>query len=331
MMNDLISIIVPAYNVAPFIKRCINSITAQTYQNLEIIIVNDGSTDHTPEIISQLQQSDPRIQIINQQNFGVSTARNTGVKNASGNWLAFVDADDTIEKDFCQKMLSHAISERVDYVCSGYCRIFPRHTEVYNVSHNQKVLTTSQFIKLLLSPQAGYGFVHMKLIKTKIAKTVAFDQSLKVGEDTLYNIQLVSRIKKIAILEEPLYNYFVNQNSVVKKWDQNYIDKYLFALQKTHNYLLQSFGRQYLQASYNYISYHVFLILVNYCCHPNNKHHFSSIRTIYKDSFLRTAIKKSNYQNLSLSRKITLLALKLKLYPILFLIGHIRQNMSKTC
>ena len=327
--NEIISIIIPVYNVRPYVSRCLDSVLKQTHKKLEIIIIDDGSTDGSGKICDDYAEKDARIRVIHRGNAGVSSARNLGKEIATGKWISFVDADDTIEPEFCEEMLRCAKDKCVDYVCSGYKRIYPKGAEAYNTSFQRKVLKNNELIYCLLNVQFGYGFVHMKLIKSDIAKLVSFDEKLEVGEDALYNLEIADKISEGAILERPLYNYYATSNSVVKRWDKNYIKKYQKAVEKIKEYMEEKYGDEYASEVENFVTYHAFLILVNYCCHDKNKDRVGSLKKLMKIPVFKEAIDKSNYNNLTFSRKITLYNMKHRHFWLCILIGRIRQLMLK--
>ncbi len=118
-MSDTISVIVPVYNVAPYLQRCVNSILAQTYQDLELIMIDDGSTDNSGSICDELQKKDPRIIVIHQNNQGVSAARNAGLDKCTGGYISFVDPDDWIEQNMYQDMVTAIKQKDADFaVCN---------------------------------------------------------------------------------------------------------------------------------------------------------------------------------------------------------------------
>ena len=116
MENKKVSIIIPAYNIADYITKCIHSIQNQTYQNLEIVVVDDGSADATPEILDELAQTEPRMTVIHKQNEGVSVARNTGIEIATGEYIFFFDGDDFMEPETVEKVLKTAFEKNADTV-----------------------------------------------------------------------------------------------------------------------------------------------------------------------------------------------------------------------
>ena len=119
-MEDLISVIIPVYNVEKYLPECIESVLKQTHTNLEIILVDDGSPDNSPQICDEYAQKDSRIKVIHKENGGVSSARNEGLKIAKGEWISFIDADDWVEKNFCEILLNKAVKTQSDI---ALCRI----------------------------------------------------------------------------------------------------------------------------------------------------------------------------------------------------------------
>ena len=199
-MNELISIIVPVYNAEKYISKCIESLISQTYTKLEIILINDGSTDLSGNVCDEYSKKDSRIKVIHIENSGVSKARNVGINNANGDWIVFVDADDWLEANFCEKLYDATMSNKeVDIVCSGYKRIYSDKEEIINCGRQKIIYDASQYLLKLLNVQNGYGFCHMKLIRKKSINEVRFNENIKVGEDALFNIQLIRNIKKVMI------------------------------------------------------------------------------------------------------------------------------------
>ena len=131
LLIDKISIIIPAYNVGSLIERTIQSICNQTYQNLEIIIVDDGSTDNTPSIIDELAKKDERIKVIHKQNGGVTSARLCGIENATGEYIGFCDGDDLVEPEMYEVLLQNAKKYNADISHCGYQMVFPSRIDLY--------------------------------------------------------------------------------------------------------------------------------------------------------------------------------------------------------
>ena len=276
-MKDLISIIVPIYNVEKYLNKCIESIVNQTYENIEIILIDDGSNDNSGIICDEYAKKDNRIIVVHKENGGVSSARNKGLKIAKGEWISFVDADDWIEQTFCQTLLNKVTQEQADIALCGYNRITDNRIEKINANNQEVFLNSNEYLVKSLNPQTGFGFCHMKLIKKEVLKSISFNERIEVGEDALFNIQLSTYIKKAVFLKQPLYNYRINNQSVVKRYDENYANKYLKSMKIIEEYIWQEYNEEneenieIKQNYYNFVAYHIMLIIVNYCYHPDNK------------------------------------------------------------
>lgn len=219
-MNPLISIIIPCYNAAPFLTQCLESVMSQTYINLEIICVNDGSTDETLDILRGFAEKDFRIRIVSHENKGLSGARNTGLEAATGEFVMFVDSDDWIEPEMTE-MLYSCIDQRV-LVCSSYNRIWknrksPRKLGIsFDIEAGEilRRIVGLQGTELRDPSQADslvtvWGKLYHKNIFDE--KQIRFVDTKKIGtEDALFNIGYLLAVKTNAhvfVLDRPLYNY----------------------------------------------------------------------------------------------------------------------------
>ena len=331
-MEELISIVVPAYNAEKYIETCINSIRNQSYKNIEIIIVNDGSNDSTLNIITKLKEEDSRITVISTENKGVSHARNTGMQVANGKWISFVDSDDWLEENFCEKLINKAKELNADYIGCGYNKI--TNDNIQKVNDDEKVLTFTkdEYLIKLLNVQTSYGLSHMKMIKTELAKKVKFNESLVVAEDALYNIELCEYLNKIVIYNLPLYNFRINTDSVVRRYDKNYNLKYANAMEKVSKFIKEKYQNEEVITNLNnFIVYHLMLVCVNYVYNPENEcnSRIKLLKDICESNIYKDAVKNSNYNELSITRKITLFTIKYKLYFITSLICKIRQKQIR--
>ena len=331
-MNELISIIVPVYNAEKYIEKCIDSIIGQTYKNIEIILIDDGSTDSSGIICDKYLKKDARIKVLHINNSGVSNARNIGLDKATGEWIVFVDSDDWIESNFCEKLYAGLISNpKVDIVCSGYKRIYSYTEEFINCNNKNILYNANQYLLKLLNVQNGYGFCHMKMIRRDCIKDIRFNNKLVVAEDALFNMQILKNVNEVLQIGEGLYNYRFNENSLVRKYDKNYVTKYLNAMKETYKYLKNEYpNNEYVMNNfYNYVSYHVLLIAVNYCFNPKNGKNFIDqkklLKKIYNIELFKKSIKKCNYNDLSWTRAITIFTLKHKFFILTAMICRFRQ------
>lgn len=211
---EKISIIVPVYNCEKYIGTCIESIREQTYENIEIILVNDGSKDRSGEICRSYIGKDKRIKYLEQENQGVSAARNHGIEVADGDFLMFVDADDTIKKDACEQMTGH-IADSVDMVLCGFERKFYRGERLVS---EYEVLPGCGDIKDTESLGKYFGRLYeMTLLTSVWAKLYrksaleslqpVFQEDMALGEDALFNLTFLKTCRGIAVEDQALYIY----------------------------------------------------------------------------------------------------------------------------
>ncbi len=330
----MISIVVPIYKVKnEYLKNCLESILGQTYNDIEVIIINDGMSEDNNNLVSTYKNKYDNLKIIGEGHHGVSYARNKGIREARGEWIVFVDADDYINKDFCIKMIKEASVSNADLIISGYNRVYKNSSEKINC--NQKIIYNNDIDYLIdvLNVQKGLGFCHTKLWNLRKIKenNIYFNEDIVVGEDALFCMQMAEIMDKIVILPEPLYNYRFNFSSVVRKYDTNYPDKYLKSMEYAKEYIEKKYKNSELVKNnfWNYVMYHFLLIAVNYCFNPSNgknsKEQKDLLRNLCKQELFNEAIKNSNYKKLSLTRKITLFTIKHKLYFWTSSICKIRQ------
>ena len=222
-MNSKVSVIIPAYNSELTISQCLESVISQTYSNIEIIVVNDGAVDQTKQIVEKYINLDKRVKLFNQKNSGVSVARNNGIKNATGDYILFVDCDDWLENNMIEKMVNIQKKYNVDVVrCNFYDDRINGTTiaKMYDLSNKQ--INLDNFDKynvrehFLLNAEPIKNLVMLLLIKKDILinNNIYFDKSLYMMEDVVYYQKLFNTINSIYFLDEPLYHYVENENSV---------------------------------------------------------------------------------------------------------------------
>ncbi|MBS5431251.1 MAG: glycosyltransferase family 2 protein [Lachnospiraceae bacterium] len=218
-MNEKISIIIPAYNICNYIEKCLDSVCAQTYRNIEVLVVDDGSTDGTAEIIDQYAKNkDSRVRAIHQKNGGVTSARLKGVEEATGEFIGFVDGDDYIEPYMYEILYENAVKYKADISHCGYQMVFPngRIDYYYNTGHI-KIQDNETGIKDLLEanfvePGLWNKMYRKELFHSFLSK-VEMDYSIKINEDLLMNYYLFRESKKSVFDDRCLYHYLLRKNS----------------------------------------------------------------------------------------------------------------------
>jgi glycosyltransferase involved in cell wall biosynthesis len=213
-MEPLISIIVPVYNGEKYIDKCIVSILNQTYQNLEIIVIDDGSTDGTGAILDQYRDIDKRVLIIHQKNSGVSNARNRGIELAQGEYLGFVDADDTIDLDTTELLLAMSVEYDADIAWCSFKEVYAKKVVEHQNSGDIVVYDHLKGVRDLLNGHI-VGSLWARLYKRKLFENVRLNEKLKYGEDMLASYELFVNSNKSVCLHEPKYNYVQRDNSTI--------------------------------------------------------------------------------------------------------------------
>lgn len=213
-----LSIIVPVYNVELYIRRCLDSILSQTFDDFEAIIIDDGSLDNCWAIIDEYAQHDNRIIAIHQKNKGVSAARNTGLKIAKGEYIGFVDPDDWIEPDMYLKLVHHIELENCDIASCSWSENDDMGNEKPYVSRlHSHVMSGSDYIKHLFDmPPSISGSAWSKLIRKDII-TCEFSTEYTICEDNLFVAQCCANCRKAIYINEPLYHVYARINSATRK------------------------------------------------------------------------------------------------------------------
>lgn len=210
-----ISVVIPVYNTEKFLEKCLNSVINQTFNDFEVICINDGSTDNSESVLNSFAKQDNRIKIINQQNRGVSIARNEGLKIAKGDYISFIDSDDSVAPNYLENLYNAIISTGADIAVTSIIRI-KKGKEKYRVKYDEiKTYTTLQDkIDICKIPDCSY--VWNKLYKSELAKRFKFKEGV-FFEDVLWIPEVVKNANKVVTVPDTYYIYFNNPNSIVQR------------------------------------------------------------------------------------------------------------------
>lgn len=224
-----VSIIVPVYNVEKYIEKCIDSLINQTLKDIEIILIDDGSTDRSGLLCDQLAKQDNRIKVIHKENSGVSSARNLGLDNAEGEYVGFVDPDDWCETDMFEQMYTLGSQSNADAIICGY----------YHENGNEKSIEIPKMKGVISSKHAlyqcikgiGHGYftsVWNKLIKRKAIGNILFNEKYTISEDEMFIVELFPLLKDIFIVDKPLYHWIERESGALNS-NENYYKKWVSA------------------------------------------------------------------------------------------------------
>lgn len=210
-MEGLISIIVPVYNVEKYIKTCIESLINQSYKKLEIILVDDGSTDNSGKICDQYAEIDSRIIVIHQKNGGAANAKNAGLKVATGEYLTFADSDDYVELDAYESMVSLLLEHNADVVQCGFRQIYSHRSEQYTFSGQQQFNEVEYLERY--TTHWTCGLLWDKLYRRELFENIYFEEG-HVVDDEFFTYQGIMKAKKIVLDSMIVYNYRQRKSSV---------------------------------------------------------------------------------------------------------------------
>lgn len=222
MDNELISVIVPIYNVEKYLEKCVNSILKQTYVNLEIILIDDGSPDRCPEICDKLKKSDDRIKVVHQQNGGLSKARNAGIDVAQGAYLVFVDSDDTVEDQLIEKLYACLKKYNCKMAACGRKYVFEDGKILCKVPEG---IDTLYEFKDAIKEMNAFRLFDMsawaKIYARELFSVIRFPEG-KLSEDYFVMFKLIDLAQKVGYISEPLYNYLQRTSSISRNKNINH-------------------------------------------------------------------------------------------------------------
>lgn len=213
-MNELISVIVPIYNSEQYLCRCIDSILNQSYNNIELILIDDGSTDRSGLICDEYLKKDNRIKVLHKKNGGLSDARNKGIEIAKGQYIGFVDNDDYIEIDFYETLYKLAKSNNAMVAMLSYNVIKNNKLKARNESNNSYILEREEAIKQLLFDENVQNYVWNKLYANEVINDIRFPVGVNY-EDINFMYDVFKKMNRIVCLDSPKYNYYFRENSLV--------------------------------------------------------------------------------------------------------------------
>ena len=223
---DLISVIVPVYNVEKYLKRCLDSILDQSYDNIEVVLVDDGSTDQSGSICDEYSSKFENVRTIHKENGGLGSARNTGMKHMSGKYLTFVDSDDSISREHIHNLYSSLIQHRADACYGGHTKVLRKKRIVYPNYYSGRCFTDDDIrrsvIPCLCGQTGSYGdSIEMSVCMAMYSTDIIWSNNLRfvserefVSEDMIFNFAYLCHAKRICVSHDVGYYYFFNKESL---------------------------------------------------------------------------------------------------------------------
>lgn len=247
--TDKVSVIIPVYNVAPFLKTCINSVISQTHKNLEILCINDGSTDNCLEILKEFEAIDERITVISQKNMGLSEARNTGIDKATGKYIFFLDSDDFIHHQAIEILYRAVAKSRLEIAGFTFQKTMTDDVKMreYNIETIEYLIHKNPLEILLGSSSPICIPVWSKIYKTELVKQNKFIKGI-CFEDWPFTTCIMSKVKYFALANMPLYFYRVNNASISRTGlTEKKIEDYIAGIQHVYDYFKDFNNGEYLE------------------------------------------------------------------------------------
>ena len=327
----MVSVIIPVYNVEKFLNRCVDSILSQTYKNIEIILVDDGALDSSPQICDEYAHKDTRVNVVHKQNGGLASARNAGLKVAKGDYILFVDSDDWIKGNTVEELLNIAIENQVDFVrfipvSAGYPDRpdgtpinFGTEDFMEEGVYNKGKMIKDIYPRLFVTPQLTMGPIvaawrSLYNRKFLVDNNLYFDEEVKYSEDAIFSAKVVYNSNKFYYIKGGYYyNYFYNTSSITKsfkkdRWD---ICKILSSTLKKEfeNKKDYDFSKQlHLEDIYNVLN------ALGQNTHIESfKERYTYIKNIFNDDFTKQSMKYINLTDINIKLKIILYLIKYKL------------------
>lgn len=297
---EKVSLIVPVYNVENYIRKCIESILKQTYTNIEILLIDDGSMDESGKICDEYARIDSKIKVFHTTNNGVSNARNFGIKKANGDYLMFVDADDFIEKEMVEKMIAN-IKDSEMVIC-GYWEVFKNLNVKHNVIENEEIINFEEAINRIFERDYYGGYLWNKLFITSIVKenNISFESNIHMCEDLLFVIRYMIYCKKIKVIPECFYYYRMRKSSMV--WNKS--DNKFQSLFISYHIIYEILKKEHIQMTKFYYSWLTNIFLNKKMFEDYRKKNNSNL-SLYKIYFSELFSKE-----ISIKRKFKLVIIK---------------------
>ena len=344
-----ISIIIPIYNVEQYLPKCLDSLLGQTYKNLEIICVNDGSPDHSQEIVNQYAEKDTRVKSVSKENGGLSSARNYGHKFVHGKYLMYLDSDDWIDPETCEKAVQIAEKYQTDVVFWNYIREFenasrPRHimgeSEKIFFKREETVQLQRRFVGLigeeLRHPESADSLntAWGKLYRADIivGHQIYFTDTWIIGtEDAFFNLQVFEYVEKAVYLPECFSHYRrTNENSLTQNYNPELYSRWKIRYSYIQKYLEEhQCGPIFWEALDNHISLGIIGLGLNVLWGKGQVPQIRTIREIISTEQYRSAVKKLQIKKMPIHWRVFFVAAKLHAAIVVYLLLHFMMKLKE--
>ena len=335
---NLVTVIVPIYNAEKFLDRCIKSILNQSYKNIEVLLINDGSTDRSLEICKKYSNTDNRIKVISIQNVGQGLARNVGIKEATGRYITFIDSDDYMDKDTIE-LLMREMTDDVDAVIGGYKKVVDDDI-IYKEKYKKNVYLDpyENLVYKMIGALPG--------VKDQVKGTVwntLYDRNLIINnkiffkserkyfsEDTIFNIDYLRKAKKAVTIDSIGYNYVLNLQSTTTKYDEKKLEN----VSEYYKYILNILGTsdEVILRNQSFFLFNLKKCLQQVKYNPKNikiRYAYKEIKNIITNRLVENILARYPLNSLDLKTRLILIAAKYKLTLVLTILVYYSIGRNK--
>lgn len=342
MKNIAISIIVPVYKVPEkYLRRCISSIQNQILNNIEIILVDDGSPDECGKICDEYAKQDKRIIVIHQENKGLAGARNTGYEKATGDWITFVDGDDWIEKNMCS-ILYEKTKKDIDIICCGVIKDYTSKQYYYKYDqYEDGQIYEGEKIKYLQKKLLDYNgnnaCAYAKLIRRNFLNEykIEHNEKLRQGAEGLeFNLRMFEKAKKILFIKQYLYHYIYNDKSISASHDEKNHEYVINCFKKIKEMISQSENKdELMKMFYNRLLYVIVTTAISGYFNPSNEESYKVKKKKYKkylkNDIIDETMKNASWKGIGIQRKIILICIKINCFRCIDILAKIRKRQKE--
>ncbi len=341
----MISIIVPVYNAEKYLDQAVKSVLGQTCPDWELLLINDGSTDGSAAVCRKYEKMDRRIRVFDKENGGVSSARNMGLKEAGGEWIAFLDGDDWLEENCLETALKEA-DERTDVVCWNYLentgmlqkRNQPILPSYISVVEPKQLIGTAMFPQYSLKKEgknfAGIKSSCTKLIRKKILDSgLTFDTAVQIGEDALFSAMCFEKARKVIFIDQYLYHYRTDNTSATRNLRPDIREVYDNTLRAFHCFV-EKYPGEDMSSCYGGLTYAcIARSLEKYYFHPENhaplKKKLDELKAFLKDEYIQSGISGIRDRSFfSLKQRMVIFCIRHKSAAGLYLLSILKNRVK---
>ena len=345
-MNELVSVVIPIYNVEKYLNRCISSIVSQTYSNLEIILIDDGSPDNCPQICDEWAKKDSRIIVVHKKNEGLGRARNTGIDHARGTYICFFDSDDYIEPDTIEACVEAACENNADLVVFGHDNVTPdMHVLGSHIPTPPKKLFSGEEITTALLPNSLYCNLKTgedwNMVMSSCNKLYSMDVIKRSGwrfasereiisEDFYSLTELHGHLDRVYVIDRVFYHYTVNRSSLSRSYRPDRFER-IKVFYEAMISLSQRMGiRDVMDQAIKGVTFGITVGAMKQIVAADLgfKQRYRDLRKIIKDDFLKELVRGTDFSGAGLQKKLLYRATKYNLVLLCFLLIYLKNKCN---